>query len=663
MGEVSYITLPYFHYIEKGRETKMDDLQLYLKDKKAPNNKEGLLNYFFDYNFSTVNEAIKFFILMGVCPQEPIGEVNLPRLAKSLAETYEINVEWDRLNIKCTKRQSNEYSLDSEGNWHEGYDPFIGDVNRCFGETEEEAVKSLYVKKLHRKWDWRKPKRIGLITERTGYGKTTFIEEGFVDEINEQWLVWSEMQEMGSFTKKDILFITTRSSILEQQVADGDVVRANEDDFNAIGESTSFDTRPDKVRIILFQTLGKLYEEGKIKKMFPIIVIDEIHTLFDDTTFSPVAISCINCIKQFWNETLKFGLSATPDLLLEYVDPDGELFYILENNNLYSKNNTQEFYYCNYTQLNSLLKKIEVSNEYRAIVYCSSAKKAVEYAREYGGRFLLANDPEKYPEWYEEQQDLRDYVIKNKKLPDDVNIVFMTSAYREGFEFKDDRIKLVIIDACDELTITQFLGRVRRDVEKVIVVINESQKERIEKTIEEYEELEKYSKNKLIEYYGKQKERMDNKENQTLFVFKDGDDYKLNTLIKPIYTYRLHCYYQATNKLGNQIIKAGDRELTDSNTWFNSWLKDYCNTEIKRLDGKQEVNDALANWQIIYEYLGKRLYAEQKEELVERIGLWDYAHNRPCKAKRVKELLRENGFVVDEKMDGHGKRYWIISLA
>jgi hypothetical protein len=371
------------------------------------------------------------------------------------------------------------------GEWHEGYDPFYGDTNHCYGNTLEEAIKSLYVKDTNHNWPLKKTDKIGLITNSCGYGKTHWVEHELVDEINDIAFIWNDLSQFTHYEKKDILFISTRRSIVDQQLKNGEVENANEDDFSASGLNPLWDERGNKVRIISTAKLGSLYKEGKIERMFPIVVIDELHSLFLDTMFSEESYYAIECLlNDFWKDTIKIGLTATPNLLFNYIDKEQKLFYALDDCVLPPKYNAEEVLYYNHTYLAKTLKTLTPAADNKVLVYCPSAKSAIGFAEKEPHAAYLISNYNKNTEAVEKQQPLYKYIIENAKLPEEVNILFMTSAYREGVEIKDSAVKTVVIDASDDITISQFIGRIRSDIKKVIINTNKNQEDRIKANAE-----------------------------------------------------------------------------------------------------------------------------------------------------------------------------------
>ena len=152
--------------------------------------------------------------------------------AKALGDKYNLNVTITGLLLEVTPR-GKVFSFN--GVWHEGYDPFLGDINQCYGETAEEAIKSLYVKDTRHDWPIEKTDKIGLITHSCGYGKTHWVEHELVEEINNMAFIWDDLNQFAHYEKKDILFVSTRRSIVDQQLKNGEVENANEEDFTRAG--------------------------------------------------------------------------------------------------------------------------------------------------------------------------------------------------------------------------------------------------------------------------------------------------------------------------------------------------------------------------------------------------------------------------------------------
>ena len=627
----------------------------YTKDVDQEEKRKILLKYFNYYTFLNESEAIDFFQFMEVVPRPATQKVVLELAAHNLQFKYNVKVEWCDFTIKITpKPQTKVFSFNQQEGWHEGYDPFI-DENECYGDTLEEAMASLTVSKTSHLWPIQKPIKMGLITESCGYGKTYWVEHSMVDEINHIADCWNDLRDFTHYEKKDVLFITTRRSILDQQLKYGEVVSAVEEDFS--NSSLSWmEERPNKVRIITTSKLGSLYKEGKIEKMFPIVVVDELHSLFLDTMFAEESYHCIECLKHFWYETIKVGLTATPQMLFNYIDIGQDLFYVLDEVPLVPKYGCEDTVYLR-TYIENAVKTVNPSPTEKVLVYCSSAKKAISMAEKREDGAYLISKYSKYTEAVERQQDLYNYIVENNKLPDDINILFMTSAYREGVEIKDDNITTIIIEASDDITISQFVGRVRGNIQSLKIVIHDQQlKKWMDNTIE-YGKLLKGTYEDWVLRYGRQVVLAEKNENITLLVQKSNGKYKLNEYFEPITRYLIDCYQQADNeRLNNRLVSIGDRPMKTTLDYLNSFLGEYSKGTIR----KSSIDIERANWLAADEYLNRRLYKADKDELCEKINWIDTDNSRLVKWTKVKQELLKRGYKIEDKVSG-SKRFTIIS--
>ena len=621
-------------------------------------NKELLCKYFNIFTFENEEDARIFFLLflegIELKPSEHM-KLQLPLAAHNLGVQMNLIIKISGLTITINPEPEGKvFSCGSDGEWHEGFDPFI-DTNKCYGNTLEEAMTSLTVSKTSHKWPIVKPTKMGLITESCGYGKTYWVEHSMVDEINHIADSWNDLREFTRYEKKDILFITTRRSILDQQLKYGEVVSAIEEDFLNNGLSW-IEERPSKVRIITTSKLGSLYKDGKVEKMFPIVVVDELHSLFLDTMFAEESYHCIECIKRFWYETIKVGLTATPQMLFNYIDIGQDLFYLLDEVPLIPKYSCDNTVYLR-TYIENAVKTVNPTPTEKVLVYCSSARKAIEMAEKREDGAYLISKYSKYTSAVEKQQELYNYIVEKNELPNDVNILFMTSAYREGVEIKDENITTIIIEASDDITISQFVGRVRGNIKSLKIVIHDQQmKKWMDNTIE-YGKLLKGTYEDWVLRYGRQITLAEKNENITLLVQKSNGKYKLNEYFEPITRYLIDCYRQADNeRLNNRLVSVGDRQMKTTLDYLNSFLGEYTKGTIR----KSTIDIERANWEVVDEFLNKRLYKADKDELCEKINWYDTDNGRLIKWTKVKRELTKRNYKIEDKKSG-SKCFTIIT--
>lgn len=132
--------------------------------------------------------------------------------------------------------------------------------------------------------------------------------------------------------------------------------------------------------------------------------------------------------------------------------------------------------------------------------------------------------------------------------------------------------------------------------------------------------------------------------------------YELNKFFLPIHLYLLDCYIQANNEEERKLIRVGDRDLVGKDDYFGSYLKRYSKTPIRNADMAIDS----ANWQAVEEYLNKKLFKEEKNELCEKINWRDKERNRLVKWTRVRQELIKKGYRLESKRSG-SKTYEILS--
>lgn len=89
-----------------------------------------------------------------------------------------------------------------------------------------------------------------------------------------------------------------------------------------------------------------------------------------------------------------------------------------------------------------------------------SAKECYKLSKEYGNRsaFLISDYNDTVIDGVPlvdimNEAGVKQYIIENERLPEDIDIIFINSACREGMNIKDKSVKMVICEAVDMITI------------------------------------------------------------------------------------------------------------------------------------------------------------------------------------------------------------------
>lgn len=294
------------------------------------------------------------------------------------------------------------------------------------------------------------PHRLNLIATGCGTGKT-------------YWATHILPHYWPDVKPGEILLATSRSLAAKQAAHDIGTER----------EYGEIDLDADHIHIMTYDVLGKMLRKEDFGQDSPlchikVVVVDEIHALMTD------AYMYNNNLVKLWlkllaaySDVIVIGLTATPGVLTYYgwqvhqVNPEPLMRYKAKH--LIS------------TDWYSMLELIRTRLVGRTIIMCQSDKQCFELAKLLPNSFVLvsyanaANTAEM--DW------MRQYITENQMLPeadpDGVPIDFLiaTSTAREGFTLlADSGVRNVISCICDDMHAVQFLGRIRGDVDNLIVV-------------------------------------------------------------------------------------------------------------------------------------------------------------------------------------------------
>lgn len=535
-------------------------------------------------------------------------------------------------------------------------------------------------------------KYIMLITATCGRGKTycalSLGENGMLAEINKirrkNNLFVRDLEDIKPY---EMLFLTSRKIVAKQQLKNPDCVQALESDFDG-SENWENADRQNKILVSTAHWFGEMVREGKIKRMPKVIVLDEIHSLFAETIFAESLIYTLDYIKENYNDIIKIGLSATPQFLFNYVKDDTFRFYTIDID-LGSKYKTQHIYCHNSGQATTILKQIKpkINSNHKVLYYTMSARECYKLQQDYGDRsaFLISDYNETEVNGVKirdvmEESGVKKYINKYERFPEDIDIIFINSACREGMNIKDSNVKTVICEAVDMITIEQILGRIRGDLENFMVVCNFNNGERVKKNIQELEEflklLEATPEDDKRVVMAKRHQKQQDIKNSQIFVYDCGNNqYKLNNYAKAYLQYIYESYVQLSNykDVNRQeyystyyTSSVGDRDLLLCDDYLNQLCK-YAEDGKITIEGIWKVavklnhdNVISAFQQMEDKWLNKPLSADDKKELVNVLKCVRF-QGRKASWKTVKDTLEnEGGYTIKKKRIG-SKEYPIIT--
>ena len=293
-----------------------------------------------------------------------------------------------------------------------------------------------------------KHEQLNLITAPCGAGKTTFCKD-----------------VLGKFgietTLKDGLFLIDTATGKEQLLADGityyecdDYVCKKLHDFRVMTYAG-------------FATLCKLAPDKNYWKTEALIVCDELQNPCDWAKWtgdgSSIHADAINLIKDAIKEKTNtvIAISATPNKIIEeFKDIYDVPLYGTPRQ--YETMQTER-----YKDLRLVLNKIQPGQ--KGIVYVeriSQIKQAMEMLPgSIKCNAIWSVNNQDHPMTHE-QINLRNYIINNRKMPDDIDVLFINKSAETSISINGD-IDFMIIHSTDPDTQVQARGRFRSDLKKV----------------------------------------------------------------------------------------------------------------------------------------------------------------------------------------------------
>lgn len=320
--------------------------------------------------------------------------------------------------------------------------------------------------------------QFNIIASGTGTGKTEFVRRTLVEK-------------MGDVDPSEILYVTSRSMIRDQQSKLDGIERFDNSCIDVVrywnGENDELKRMHDiGIWIMNYNQLARILDEmspmnGDALSRIKVAVFDECHALVGDAF-----IECMGIIRQWIREricdrkVILIGLTATDGILKHY----SYMFCnrVVPVNGEYIVNYKAKHLICGRRKdLFDLLANGGLQG--KTIILCNTVEECREINRFYHNSVVLIS---KYNQGFDDDMKiLRDYIIENETLPEDTSIfsskynrgvhpieaLITTTSTREGINLREESgIKNVICCIPDEMHVKQFAGRCRFNIENLIVL-------------------------------------------------------------------------------------------------------------------------------------------------------------------------------------------------
>ena len=274
--------------------------------------------------------------------------------------------------------------------------------------------------------EWQLGNKI-LITANTGAGKTYF--------------VMKSLYKMCKDKNYKALLLTNRIALKDQLIS-------------LYGEQSE-----DEIKIMNYQSFAKYikFKPQKIKDKYTVLIADECHYFFSDSTFSTDTDIPLNYLINNTDSNLVVFISATSRILLHYFSclEDHKLDFNYQFIKPYTFN--QYYYWDDIEVIRKLL--LSMPKEEKAIYFCSNMKQAYKMYMDMRdtSAFICATDNPKFGKYCCENT-LKS--LKENQMFEE-QILFSTTIIENGINIIDPKVKHIIVDLKDFDSIIQCIGRRR----------------------------------------------------------------------------------------------------------------------------------------------------------------------------------------------------------
>ncbi len=357
---------------------------------------------------------------------------------------------------------------------------------------------------------------INLVNAHAGAGKSYFVFNSLLDNTH-KFVEGIEQGEKWRNELNRILYVCDTSMLQDSTLAEnkvstklknGGLIEARDKGSNIKGE----------VKTLTYSKLGALLKSESCSNIilnnFKCIIFDEIQNLFTycnkynidkatntytDGTYTEV----LDNLKDISKNVLCIGLSATPRVIYRFKEVNSD-FDFGNIRTIFNKQELETIRSVNFKPIytNCIMNQIKTFdysklNGRKIYINTNTIKKSKEYKKYFENIGLKAewlcsinnkqiiknidengNEIEEaIPTMTENQLSLRTRLLNgidgqdtNKgTLPDDLDVIIVNSGYETGWNLRDDRVQICIIDNSNKDYQIQARNRIRHDIEVLFV--------------------------------------------------------------------------------------------------------------------------------------------------------------------------------------------------
>lgn len=325
--------------------------------------------------------------------------------------------------------------------------------------------------------------KLNLITSPCGSGKSKFISQ-------------SLLHKMPYIHPWEVILVTSRAITADQQAGEPGMSKFNPrnqaviDYWNGDSDDVSV-VRDLGIQVMTYDKLAWLISEknsitGTTLQRLKIIVLDECHAMFSDKFIGGMG-EIIQWTRKTLESSSKFiiGLTATPEIVYSSGVASGFKVNLVLKEDLESYV-ADQLICTNFSSIPYLITSGTLSG--KTMIMCHSVKKCYELQREIPGSAVMISPHNEgftkemefirthiaehatLPEYYYEDVAWDEMGVATKKIKRKLNVLIATSTLREGLNIeKKSGVRNIVSCLTDSLHVTQFVGRARYNLDKIVV--------------------------------------------------------------------------------------------------------------------------------------------------------------------------------------------------
>mgnify|MGYP004511536553 FL=1 len=541
---------------------------------------------------------------------------------------------------------------------------------------------------------------LNILNSHAGSGKTSYIFNNFLKNTH-RYVKGMRANTSYNLNLDKVMYICDtnmlKQSILQDKGLEGKVkILAKGEIKKACKSGSSLkeylkNGHCGKVLVITYSTLGLLLENEVCRDIilnhYNCIIMDEIHKLFTYANrYGGEYETIINNIPGMLRakDLLTIGVTATPENIyyrlevccIRYTN----LFNNAELSNIkkYTDGLIRETN-CIMNDLKLLALRKKALKNKKIFIYSDTKKMMEKYkvfleSNGFNAEWLcsinnkIENDNgEMEVAMNENQLKIREGLLDNGLLPDNLDVLIVNSAYDTGWNLRDKRVKIAIIDSTDSVIQVQARNRVRDNITELIkkvkctdkgeiIELNRYKQELYTNRFVHYINLTTYLDDKFIGV------KLSNNDKQKIIDTYASKGYSNNKVSWKTVKNELEeaGYIVKSDKKGTYIFKTNEEIKKDSKKELKKGLKDMSNKDL-------------------YSYLdtlvGKKLYKAEQKELainanIKRNGKLlkgSDAINAGLKEDNIPYVIAkvetdwERTLLDGSKNPMYGKVYWIVA--